>query len=75
MIFKKPPWLENCKSIKKKKIIIILINVIFCVERINNSYLKYLGVDFDRSLIYKKHIDVIEQKLKTRNNILTNWLD
>jgi hypothetical protein len=44
----------------------------------NKECPKYLGVRINRSLIFKKYLEDIKNKLKTRNNIIsklagTNW--
>lgn len=55
------------------------LNVTFCGEKVkHNSHPKYLGVTLDRSLTFKRHLEITGQKLKTRNNIIrklagTTW--
>lgn len=55
------------------------LKVIFCEEQLRyNPFPKYLGITLDRSLTFKKHLELTGQKLKTRNNLLhklagTTW--
>lgn len=38
---------------------------------VNEVYPKYLGVRIDRSLTFKKHLEDVKHKLKSRNNIIS----
>lgn len=55
------------------------LNVTFCQNRVRHNFNpKYLGVTLDRSLTYRKHLEITGQKLKARNNIIrkltgTTW--
>lgn len=37
----------------------------------NKKCPKYHGIKIDRALTFKKHLEVVKNKLKTQNNIIT----
>jgi len=55
------------------------MNITFDGENVqHNPTPKYLNITLDRSLTYKRHIEKLVQKIKTRNNLLmkltgTGW--
>lgn len=55
------------------------LNVMFREQPVkHNDFPKYLGISLDRSLTYKKHLEITSQKLKTRVSLIkkiagTNW--
>jgi hypothetical protein len=49
------------------------MNITFGGESVqHNPAPKYLGIILNQSLTYGPHIEKLTQKIKTRNNILTN---